>query len=166
MVRKVTLQDADQIAGIYNYYILNSVVTFEEVSIDHEEMKNRIKAVTKKYPWIVYEEANQIIGYAYATNWKSRCAYKNSVETSVYLKYGETSKGVGTILYQALLAELQVMKLHSVIGGIALPNNLSIRLHEKLSFQKIAHFKEVGYKFEKWVDVGYWQLLLNSEKKV
>ncbi len=160
MIRNVTLKDAHQIAAIYNYYILNSIITFEETSIDAVEMSHRITSVITEFPWLVYEIDGQIIGYAYASKWKGRCAYKYSVESTVYLKNGAQAKGVGTQLYTELIKRLKHLKIHSVIGGIALPNQASIRLHEKLGFKKAAHFKEVGYKFEKWIDVTYWELLI------
>lgn len=162
MVRAVRPEDANEIVEIYNYYILNSIATFEELCIDAEAMKERIQSVATKFPWIVYETERKIIGYAYATEWKSRSAYKHSVESTVYLKPGEVNKGVGSILYKELINRLTKLNFHAVLGGIALPNESSIRLHEKFGFKKVAQLKEAGYKFEKWIDVGYWELLLGK----
>ncbi len=128
-------------------------------------MRERLKLISSQYPWLVYEENNRIIGYAYATKWKSRSAYLYSVESTVYVKKGEERKGIGTKLYTKLLELLLNERIHVVIGGITLPNSSSVGLHEKLGFKKIAHFKEVGYKFGKWRDVGYWELILDSKKK-
>lgn len=163
MVRRVQLEDANAIVEIYNYYILNSIATFEETAIDAIEMKNRIQQCTARHPWLVFEEKGEIIGYAYAGEWKSRCSYKYSVESSVYLKHNATKKGVGTILYSELIKQLKKTDLHVIIGGISLPNEPSIYLHEKFGFEKIAHFKEVGNKFNKWIDVGYWELLIENK---
>jgi len=160
MIRSVKIEDAKEIAGIYNYYILNSVVTFEETPVSAEEMKARIELITSRFPWIIYEIDGRIIGYAYASEWKSRCAYKHSLESTIYLKQGENKKGIGSMLYQALLKPLREMDVHAVIGGIALPNESSVCLHEKFGFEKVAHFKEVGFKFGKWIDVGYWEFIL------
>ncbi|OMP32821.1 arsinothricin resistance N-acetyltransferase ArsN1 family B [Mangrovimonas sp. DI 80] len=159
MVRNVEMSDAEEISNIYNYYIKNTVITFEETPITKEEMAERIKTNSAQYPWIVYEENNEILGYAYAMAWKSRSAYRYTVESTVYLRYDQHGKGLGTQLYKSLINQLKKQKFHAVIGGIALPNDLSIALHEKLGFEKIAQFKEVGYKFEKWIDVGYWELI-------
>jgi len=111
---------------------------------------------------LVAEKEGQILGYAYASKWKGRCAYKSSVESTVYLDNALLSKGLGTVLYDALLKILREKQYHIVIGGIALPNDKSIALHEKFGFQKVGHFKEVGYKFDRWVDVGYWQVNLDE----
>ena len=111
-------------------------------------------------PWLVAEQTDQVIGYAYASKWKERCAYRYSVESTVYLDPSFTGQGIGTKLYEALLAILQRNSIHIVIGGIALPNPASVALHERLGFNKVAHFKEVGYKFNRWVDVGYWEASL------
>ncbi len=165
MIRPIRENDAKSIADIYNYYIKNTVITFENDMVSEAEIKKRIKEITANLPWIVYESNNEVIGYAYASNWKSRCAYKNSVEATIYLKYNKKEKGVGTLLYNELLKRIKAKKFHTVIGGIALPNEASIALHEKLGFKKVAHFKEVGYKFDKWIDVAYWQLILNNKSR-
>lgn len=160
MIREVQISDADDIKDIYNYYIENTIVTFEEIKISKEDMEIRIKDVAKKFPYLVYEENGKVLAYAYASSWKGRCAYKFSVESTVYLKNGLQGRGIGTKLYQELIHRLKDMKLHAVIGGIAIPNPESIKLHEKLGFEKIGYFKEVGYKKGQWLDVGYYELIL------
>jgi len=162
MIRKVKLEDAKEIAEIYNYYILNSCVTFEEIPVSIEEMGGRIQATFLKFPWLVYEKDMEIIGYAYASVWKPRSAYKHTIESTVYLKNEATKNGIGSLLYKELISQLTNLGFHAVIGGISLPNEASIALHEKFGFKKVAQFKEVGYKFKKWVDVGYWELLINK----
>ncbi|WP_430816706.1 arsinothricin resistance N-acetyltransferase ArsN1 family B [Carboxylicivirga sp. RSCT41] len=160
MIRQVKPADASLIAGIYNHFIKHSIATFELDSIDSDEMLNRVKKITASYPFVVFEENDQILGYAYASAWKSRKAYARTVETSVYLHHKAQGKGIGTRLYSHLMNELKNKEIHAVIGGISLPNDASVKLHEKLGFQKIGHFKQVGRKFDKWIDVGYWELLL------
>jgi phosphinothricin acetyltransferase len=113
-------------------------------------------------PWIVAERAGKVLGYAYASKWKGRCAYRFSVESTVYLDVAQTGQGIGAQLYQALIAAIRASSMHAVIGGIALPNAASIALHERLGFKKVGHFEQVGYKQGRWVDVGYWQLLLTA----
>lgn len=101
-----------------------------------------------------------VIGYAYASKWKGRCAYRFAVETSVYVDSSARGAGVGTVLYEALFAALRGRGIHAAIGGIALPNEASIALHERFGMKKVAHFEQVGFKFGRWIDVGYWQRLL------
>ncbi len=163
MIRDAALKDAKEIAEIYNHYILNTTVTFEEKPVNSDAMWERVLACTEKWPWLVCLEGESIIGYAYAVDWKPREAYKHSVECSVYLRHGEEGKGVGTRLYAALLEELSRLEVHAIIGGITLPNDSSVEFHEKFGFKKIAHFEEVGFKFGKWLDVGYWELLLGEK---
>jgi phosphinothricin acetyltransferase len=161
MIRKVAHADLRDIVDIYNHYVLNSTVTFEEESVSIEDMASRIANVTEaNLPWLVAVENEHIIGYAYATKWKTRSAYRYSVESSVYLATSAYGKGYGSELYAALLDQLKEIGVHAVMGGICLPNAASIALHEKFGMNKVAHFNQVGFKFGKWVDVGYWQLLL------
>jgi phosphinothricin acetyltransferase len=160
MIRKINPADAAQIIEIYNYYILNTTVTFEEEAISAAEMAKRITDITEKFPWLVYEQEGKIIGYAYASAWKLRGAYKYSVETTVYIQNGLSGQGYGSKLYTKLLAQLQKAEFHGIIGGIALPNDGCITLHQKFGFEKVAHFKEVGFKFNKWIDVTYWEKII------
>jgi len=160
MIREVTIGDAAAIIDIYNYYILNTTVTFEEQAITAADMAGRIRDITAKFPWLVLEHEGRIMGYAYASAWKPRGAYKHSVETTVYLQHGLAGKGYGTALYTSLLARLQQMPLHAIIGGVALPNDSCIALHQKFGFEKVAQFKEVGFKFGQWIDVTYWEKII------
>lgn len=161
MLRPAIITDAAAIAEIYNHYVLHTIITFEEDAVSEAEMAGRITEVTGAgLPWFVWEEAGRVLGYAYAGKWKSRCAYRYAVESSIYLSQDATGRGLGTKLYVALIDALRTKKIHSIIGGIALPNPASVGISEKLGFQKIGHFKEVGWKFEKWIDVGYWELIL------
>ena len=114
----------------------------------------------EKLPWLVAERNGEVAGYAYASKWKGRCAYRYSVETTVYVEKEAVGHGIGRLLYADLLAALRALSLHVAIGGIALPNERSVRLHEALGFRKVAHFEQVGFKLERWVDVGYWQKML------
>lgn len=164
MVRNATIEDVPEICDIYNYYILNSHATFETEPISTSEMQQRINRVAEEFalPWLVYESEKIIQGYAYATQWKARAAYAQTAETTVYLHRDHFGKGLGTKLYQALLDELKRLNYHSILGGIALPNDGSIALHEKMGYRKVGHLKEVGFKFDRWVDVAYWQILLDK----
>jgi L-amino acid N-acyltransferase YncA len=160
MIRSATAEDAARICEIYNHYVLYSTITFEEQAVSIDEMRHRIADALSGLLWLVWDVDREIQGFAYASKWKGRCAYRYSVESTVYVAEGETSRGIGSELYEALIKELRQQNVHVVMGGIALPNEASIALHEKLGFEKVAHFREVGWKFGSWIDVGYWQLFL------
>jgi phosphinothricin acetyltransferase len=161
MLRQCKPQDASAICGIYNHYVRETVITFEETQVSEADMAQRIVDVSSNLPWYVWAEADRVIGYAYATPWKARAAYKHSVEAGIYLEHHATGRGIGTSLYKALIADLRRDNFHCVIGGAALPNPASVALHERLGFSKVAEFKEVGFKLGRWVDVAYWELVLD-----
>jgi L-amino acid N-acyltransferase YncA len=156
MIRTVTPFDAPAIAEIYNYYILNTIITFEMEIVTPEEIAARIEKYLKIGPYLVYEENDEVIGYAYLSNFRERKAYEKTVETTIYLKNGLGGKGIGFQLYSELLARA-ASKYHTVVAGISLPNEASVRLHEKCGFRKVGHFAEVGRKFDRWINVGFWQ---------
>lgn len=160
MLRNASPDDAATICAIYNHYIEHTPITFEESTVAPCEMKSRIVKVTKTLPWLVAEENGELAGYCYATQWRERSAYQNSVEVSVYLHPTAVGKRKGTELLGQLLSELRDRRKHCVIGGVALPNAASVALLEKFGLRQVAYFREVGYKFGQWIDVGYWQLLL------
>lgn len=160
-IRAASPKDAQAIAAIYNPYVLHSCITFEEVPVTADEITQRIAAVqVAGLPWLVAEDNGQVVGYAYAAPWRSRPAYRYAVESTVYLAPEAARRGVATRLYGELTALLRKTGYHAVIAGIAQPNERSVALHEAYGFVKVAHFPEVGFKFGKWLDVGYWQLLL------
>lgn len=160
MIRPVNETDAAAIAAIYNHYVRTTTISFEEQEVFAAEMARRITDVTARLPWYVFEQDGEVLGYAYATPWRVRSAYRFSVESSVYVMNGKGGQGIGSRLYRTLIESLRSLGLQVVIGGIALPNDPSIGLHERLGFEKVAHFKRVGRKFEQWIDVAYWQLQL------
>lgn len=160
-IRAASPGDAAQIADIYNHYVANTVITFEEHPVSADEMSARISEVqSQNLPWLVAEADGSVVGYSYATRWKSRSAYRHSVETTIYLKDGHSGRGVGKTLYSALFPILRQQGMHAVIGGAALPNAASVALHEGLGFERVATFRQVGFKHDRWVDVAYWQLIL------
>lgn len=159
-IRPVNLEDAAQIAEIYNHYIQKTHHTFEIEPLSADEMGNRITEVVEDYPYLVAEETGIIFGYAYATQFKLRQAYEFASEVSIYVRNEAKQKGIGSDLYEQLFEELAETGIHAVVAGISLPNDASVRFHEKLGFEKVAHFKEVGYKLGRWIDVGYWEKIL------
>lgn len=163
MIRPATPLDSIAIARIYNHYILNSHATFEELPVGATEVAMRINQVLDDHlPWLVLEDNGTIQGFSRAIKWRERSAYRYSVESSIYIDPEHTGLGLGVLLYTALIEQLKTLGVHAVIGGVALPNPASVALHEKMGYKKVAHFKEVGWKFERWIDVGYWELILTS----
>jgi L-amino acid N-acyltransferase YncA len=160
MIRPATADDAAAVAAIYNHYVATTTISFEEQPVSAADMAGRIAGVTATLPWLVFEQDGIVLGYAYATPWRARSAYRFSVESSVYVSSAHPRMGIGSRLYRALLDELRARGLHMVIGGIAQPNEGSVALHEAMGFEKVAHFKQVGMKFGRWVDVAYWELCL------
>jgi phosphinothricin acetyltransferase len=157
-IRQVDLNsDIEQMTEIYNYYIENTPQTFETEPIDAEQMRKRVSETAENYPFLVAEEENQILGYAYASRFKLDQEYAYSASVAIYVRAGETSKGIGTQLYMALFEKLSSTDFHTIVAAISLPNEAGVRFHEKLGFKKVAHFYQIGYKLGRWVDVGYWQ---------
>ncbi|MBN2677201.1 MAG: N-acetyltransferase, partial [Anaerolineaceae bacterium] len=101
-------------------------------------------------------------GYAYGNKWKDRSAYRFTAEVTVYVDKDNHGKGIGNKLLQALIDDSRSRNIHVLIAVIALPNDKSIRIHEKHGFKKVAHFAEVGYKQNRWIDVGCWELRLST----
>lgn len=159
MIRKATTEDATSIASIYNYFILNSTATFEEIAVDEKTIEDRMNA-NQKLKWWVFEKENIILGYAYASYWKPRLAYRFTLETSVYTARGHHNKGIGKQLYFKLIQDVEALGFRSLLAGISLPNEGSIRFHENLGFRKVGQLEKVGFKFNRWIDVGYWELNL------
>lgn len=165
-VRQAERGDAIQIAFIFNHFIATSHATFELDPVDDTEIAKRMnESRIAGYPFLVCSDDMGILGFAYGKRFRPRPAYVHSIETSVYVKPGNDLRGVGTALYTELIRLIGESDFHAVIGGISLPNNASIRLHEKFGFQKVAHFREVGRKFDRWIDVGYWELVLHKSAK-
>ena len=160
MIRPVIKTDAGRLTKIYNRYIINSTATFEIDPIRSNEMVKRLEKVNKNHPWLVYEMDGVVVGYAYAGEWKPRPAYKFTVEVSVYIDPNHHGKGVGFMLYQKLIDQLKQTEIRALLAGITLPNDPSIKLHQKLGFVNVGQLKSVGFKFGNWIDVGYWELLL------
>jgi len=161
MIRDVSLADAKRIAEIYNYYIKETVVTFEYDPVTEEEIQQRINKVrAKNFPYFVYEDYGEITGYAYLSNWRERVAYDITLETSVYLDHKAIGSGVGSILYKELIERARKINIHSLIGVVSLPNEASQKLHRKFNFELIGNFRESGIKFGKLIDVEFWQLIL------
>ncbi len=160
LIRNARPADAPTITDIYNHHVLHTVVTFDEEPITAASTVAKIKNVQERLPYLVAEVEGSVVGYAYGGEWKQRKSFLYTTETSIYLGNDFVGQGLGTRLYTELLRQLKDLGFHIAIGGVSLPNPASVRLHEKLGFTPIGTFKEVGWKFQKWIDVGYWQKTL------
>lgn len=157
MIRKVEIKDAKQIVDIYNYYILNTVITFEEEELTVAEMEKRIEEKTRTNPWIVYEEEGHILGYAYLGTFRERSAFRFTKESSIYLDKDASGKGIGSKLYKKLIKLAKEYNINVIVGVITLPNEASIAIHQNFGFERVGSIKEVGFKQNKWWDVDFWQ---------
>lgn len=156
-VREVTMDDVIDITKIYNHYVENTTLTFDLAPITEPEMEVKINTTKKNYPFLVITEDDEVVGFAFAAQWKAKAAYQFCAETSIYMHPNAISKGLGLRLYNALLSALPLYDIATAIGCITIPNPESIALHEKLGFKKVGEFENVGFKFEKWINVGYWE---------
>lgn len=162
MIRTVRIEDAPGILDIYSHYVENTIISFETVTPDLKEMERRILEALESFDWIVYEMDGCVAGYACYTKFRERKAYDYSCETTVYVHKDVTGKGIGSDLYNQLIMRLKKTSKAVAIGRIALPNEASVKLHEKLGFRNVGILKNVGRKFNKWIDVGYWEIELKD----
>ena len=160
MIREVCLKDAKDIAEIYNTYIEQTTITFETSPVNEEEMRKRIQDISAHYPYFVYEKNGEIIGYCYAHKWKEKKAYNHTAETTIYLKRNQCGKGIGKELMNTLIDACKEKGIHALIACITVPNEASVKLHESLGFQQVSRFYEVGYKFDRRLDVYDFERLL------
>ena len=156
MIRAATIEDLPQIAEIYSYYVLNSIVTFEEEPPSLDEMRSRFEKVKKEnLPFIVLEEEGKIQGYAYAYKYRERSAYRLTVESSVYVMHGSNGKGYGTLLMKELISQIKDSGIKTIVAIVASPQ--SVDFHEKFNFRKVGTLEKVGLKFGGWLDTTLLQ---------
>jgi len=162
ILRAETPGDAASLSDIYAPYVRESAISFEIEPPDAAEMRRRFESGGDSYPWLVAEAEGAVLGYAYAGAFRARAAYRFAVETTVYASVEAQGRGVGTRLYEALLAVLSAQGFAQAIGAITLPNRASVALHEKLGFGHCGTYAQVGWKLGRWHDVGLWQRALGA----
>ena len=160
-IRKAMEEDAEAIAKIYNWYILNTSISLETETVGNDEMQRRILAKRLKHDWLVGEVDHEIVGYAHYGAFRNMPAYSHTVESEIYLPLKSIGMGFGKDLYSSLIDSAKKHGFLEMVGFIALPNPGCIALHRKMGFKEIGVLKKVGYKFEKYHDVGIWQLSLS-----
>lgn len=167
-IRKVLDEDAPRLLEIYSPYILDTSISFEYDVPELQGFSHRISLISQSYPYLVAEKDGYIVGYAYASKFKEREAFKWTVETSIYVDKNYRNHGVGNLLYRALEKELAIRGYRSMCACIAYTDstddphlgNESIKFHEKMGFVKVAHFHKCGWKFSKWYDIVWMEKLL------
>ena len=157
-IRSATTADAAAVAAIYNWYVANTVITFEVDPVSDDEMARRIGGVLAAHEWLVLEREGELLGYAYAGRFRERAAYSLATESTIYLRHDLPGKGFGAPLYAELIRRTFARGYRHLVGAIALPNEPSVRLHERLGFVPAGRLARIGRKFERWIDVGNWQL--------
>jgi phosphinothricin acetyltransferase len=162
-IRAATPEDAAAIAGIYRYYVENTVISFEETAPDADQLAARMLA-EPRLPWLVVEIDGAVAGYAYASRHRARDAYRWAADCSIYLSPGIQRGGWGRRLYTELVDLLRTLNYTAAFAGVTLPNPASERLHEVMGFQPVGVYRGVGYKADRWWDVGWWQLDLSPER--
>ncbi|HFR3770039.1 TPA: N-acetyltransferase family protein [Streptococcus suis] len=164
-IRNAEIADSGALVAIYAPYVEQTAITFETQVPTVSEFETRIRKVREKFPYLVAEEGGRIVGYAYAGTYYARAAYDWTVELSVYLDQSARGKGIGSLLYDRLEEELIARGFKNFLACIALPNPASIALHEKRGYEQVAHFKKVGYKFDKWHDIIWLQKSLVEDSE-
>ncbi|MBR9999002.1 MAG: N-acetyltransferase [Cyclobacteriaceae bacterium] len=165
-IRLARDQDVPEILDIYTPFILNTCVSFEMAVPDRDEFTGRIKNIQQTLPWLVCEYENRIAGYAYAADHRSRKAYQWTKELSVYIHDDFKQKGIATALYNTLLQLLKVQGVSNCLAGITLPNEASVGFHEKLGFKKVGVYHRIGFKFNEFRDVGWWELFIAGKNEM
>lgn len=166
-IRAAVPEDGTAMAAIYAPHVLVGTASFEVDPPDARAMRTRMASSEGLYPWMVATNGDPeggVIGYAYATKFRERAAYRYVVETSIYMADVAQGQGAGRLLYEALIDTLRAQGFVHAIGAIALPNDASIRLHEAVGFRRAGVYREVGFKRGQWIDVGIWQCELNPRR--
>lgn len=156
-IRRAAPSDAAAIAAIYNGYVDTTVISFETEPVPVDEMARRIQDRLDRYDWLVAERGGRLIGYAYYGQFRTRAAYDHVVESTVYIAEDAVGLGAGRRLYKDLIASAVAKGFREIIGVIALPNDASEQLHERMGFVLVGRLPKVGHKFGRYIDVSFWQ---------
>ncbi|HET6869532.1 MAG TPA: arsinothricin resistance N-acetyltransferase ArsN1 family B [Solirubrobacteraceae bacterium] len=153
-------RDAAACAAIYAPFVRDTPISLEEDPPTANQIAERIETTTRTHPWLVAQDKDELIGYAYATRHRERACYRWATDVTVYVAPQSQRRGVGRALYQTLFDLLAEQGFRMACAGITLPNQASVGLHESLGFQPVGVYRNIGWKFGTWYDVGWWQLEL------
>ncbi len=161
MIRAVHMEDAADLLEIYNYYVQFTTATFDECVMTQRMMEAKIRRSLKGFPFWVYELSGKVVGYSCAGVWRNKSAFRFSVETSLFVSPCSVGNGIGRQLYEKLITDCQeCYNFSSLIACVTSGNVASEILHQQLGFNRTGSFPKVGYKFDQWLDVEFWQLQL------
>ena len=163
IIRAAAASDMDAIADIYAHHVNHGTATFETEPPDSSEIGRRWSEVTAKgLPWLVADDGGEVVGYAYATSYRPRLAYRHTVEDSIYVRADRLGTGLGKSLMPALITATQLCGMRQMIAVIGdSGNQASIQLHRRFGFQDAGLLKEVGFKFGRWLDTVFMQRSLS-----
>ena len=163
-IRDLKPEDAGMVSEIYNYYVLNSVASFETAPVGTVEMRKRLKGIIGRYPAFAAFEDGRMVGYCYAHAWRERAAYSHTWEATIYLDHNYTGHGLGMKMMQELMRRCSQEDCHALIADITASNQASIRMCEKLGFHQIAFNREVGYKFGQVLSTVYYEYIFPTHR--
>ena len=161
-IRSTVAGDFDAIAALTNHFIQSTAIHFNYAPVTAAELRASWEAGCDRYPCLSLIDGAELLGFAKATAWRTRDAYRFTAEVSIYLQPQRSGRGYGRRLYGALIDACRAAGFHSLIGGIALPNAASVALHKTLGFREVGAFREVGWKFDRWHDVVFYQRVLDE----
>jgi phosphinothricin acetyltransferase len=155
--------DLPAILEISNWAAQNTAANFAVEPETLESWQRDWHETHERFPWLIAtDDAGAVTGFAKASPWKGRCAYNWSAEVTVYVRPQDHGRGIGRALYGRLIPTLEAQGYRTLLAGITLPNPASVRLHESFGFKQVAAFEQVGFKFDRWHTVGYWELVLGD----
>lgn len=170
-IRSATLDDAEDILMIYDYYVKNTAITFEYETPSVEAFRKRMKQIMDRYPYLVILEEQTIQGYAYANTFIHRAAYDWSCEMTIYLAQHMQKKGMGRKLYEALEEKLQRMGILNLYACIGYPHRddeylttNSADFHAHMGYAKVGEFHQCGYKFDRWYDMIWMEKFIGEHE--
>ncbi len=155
VIRLARNDDAASLAAIYAPSVAERATSFELIPPDASEMRRRIVTVLERYPWLVCESSETVVGYAYATAHRDRPAYRWSIDAAVYIRQDVQRQGIARALYTRLFQVLELQGYRSAYAGVTLPNPPSVKLHKAMGFKEVGVYHHVGYKFGQWHDVAW-----------
>lgn len=162
-IRIATLEDAEALTAIYAPYVRDTAISFEWVVPTVDEFRSRMASMMTDYPYLVCECDGEILGYAYAHRAFERYSYRFCAELSVYVRMDARQQGIGSLLYRTLIALCREMRLQTLYGVVTHPNEPSFRLHERLGFERVGYFPHAGQKFDRWIDVVWYSLVIGDD---